>query len=105
MKYTSDFEFSVFAPTRPRTLVLSFGTCRNTLSSALPSFCASVDEATRLANSFATRLGMLPLDAQTVRDLSTDPNPLPTLLDGGLKPVEGYGWNLRLNIVPLKVRE
>ena len=68
----------------------------------LGRLCAGVDEASALANASIGIAGMLPLDRNAVTEMSEDPNPLPTLLDNGLAPTVGFGWNLRIAVVPLK---
>jgi hypothetical protein len=68
----------------------------------LGELCANVDEVTKLANSFVGVAGMLPTDRNAVTEMSEDPNPLPALLDSGLSPTTGFGWNLRISVVPLK---
>lgn len=69
---------------------------------ALGQFCANVEEATRLANSFINVAGMMPTDRASVAEISENPDPLPALLDSGYRATDGYGWNLRLSVVALK---
>jgi hypothetical protein len=68
----------------------------------LGELCANVDEATQIANSFIGVAGMDPVDKNAVTEMSEDPNPLPALLDSGLTPTVGFGWNLRLSIIALQ---
>ena len=70
----------------------------------LGSLCASVDEATQIANSFAADgvAGMDPLVRNKVAELSERIDPLPTLLDSGLSPTVGFGWDLRIFVSPLQ---
>lgn len=68
----------------------------------LGRLCAGVDEAAQIANSFVGVAGMNPLDKNAVTEMSETPDPLPALLDSGFAATTGFGWNLRLSIVPLQ---
>jgi hypothetical protein len=68
---------------------------------ALGQFCASVDEARALANAMATQLGMWPQHSNAVREMSENPNPLPSLLESGFRQTNAWGWNLGISVVPL----
>jgi hypothetical protein len=68
----------------------------------LGRLCADVDEATTLANSFVSVAGMNPVDRNAVMEMSERVDPLPALLDSGLSPTTGFGWDFRISVVPLK---
>jgi hypothetical protein len=68
----------------------------------LGSLCANVDEATALANASIGIAGMLPLDRNSIAEMSENPDPLPALLDSGLSPTTGFGWDFRIAVVPLQ---
>jgi hypothetical protein len=70
----------------------------------LGSLCASVDEATQIANSFAADsvAGMMPDDRNAIAEMTEPLDPLPALLDSGLNPTMEFGWNFRISVVPLK---
>jgi hypothetical protein len=70
----------------------------------LGQLCANVDEATRIANSFAAAnvAGMNPVDRNSIAEMTEPPDPLPILLDSGFAATTEFGWNLRLSIIPLQ---
>jgi len=69
----------------------------------LGSLCANVDEATSIANSLVSVAGMMPEDRNKIAEMSERLDPLPSLLDSGLKPTTGFGWDWRhLMVIPLK---
>jgi hypothetical protein len=68
----------------------------------LGELCAATDEASRIANSFVNVAGMNPVDRNSVAEMSERVDPLPALLDAGLSPTTGFGWDFRINVVPLK---
>ena len=67
----------------------------------LGELCANVDEASQIANSFVGVAGMLPTDRNAVTEMSERIDPLPALLDS-FSPTTGFGWNLRIAVIPLK---
>jgi hypothetical protein len=69
---------------------------------SLGHLCANVDEATQIANSFINVAGMNPVDRNSVAEMSERVDPLPALLDSGLAPTTGFGWDFRISVVALQ---
>lgn len=80
------------------TFAMLFKECCLTLG----TICALATEGARLSNQLVhPLLGLLPEQRAGVQEISTHPNPLPALLDSGLKPDIGFGHNVKVVIVPL----
>jgi hypothetical protein len=68
----------------------------------LGELCAGVDEATALANASIGIAGMDPVHRNAVMEMSERVDPLSALLDSGLSPTTGFGWDFRIAVVPLQ---
>jgi hypothetical protein len=81
----------------------AFGELFRQCCAVLGDYCANVEEATALANSLITALGMDPRQRNAIAELSRPLDPLTALTNGGgFRPSTGYGWDLRVFVAPLR---
>jgi len=103
IKFASDRDQLETSLAAARAQREKFATAFRETCLALGEFCASIDEATRLANATAGAAGVLPSDSNRIRDLNRDLHPMPALLDNH-EQTKNFGWNLSFAIAPLKRR-
>jgi len=71
----------------------------------LGAYCALADTATATANKIArSNVGgiMMPEYRRKLDELSTPPNPLPSLLDAGYAGTTSFGYNFSMPVVPVQ---
>lgn len=66
---------------------------------ALGGYCAAMSAAATLSRSLNTALGLAPLDANRIKALSENLDPLPSVAN--VKPETDLGWRLSFPVVPL----